>query len=258
MQKNTTQPDAIIMAAGKGTRMNSDLPKVLLPVAGKPILHWVVEACAAAGVGRCIIIVGFGSDQVRESLAGYPNCYFVEQTELLGTGHAVMMAEPLFDADDPRDVFVLGGDGPLIRKQTLEQVLQAHRQSGNQATLATSILEDPTGYGRVIRDADGSFKAIVEQKDATTDQLAVGEVNPSYYCFRSDALFTQLQQIRPDNQQGEYYLTDVPCLLKEQGNPVGVVDAVPAADVLSINTPEQLAEVDRILQERLSVLPKKD
>lgn len=248
-----SQPvDAIIMAAGKGTRMNSELPKVLLDVNGKPMVQWVVDACLAAGCERVIVVVGFKGEKVKEALAGNRACLFVEQTEQLGTGHAVMMAHELFDPDQNRDVFVLGGDGPLIRSQTLDQLLNVHRQGQFPATLATAVIDDPKGYGRVIRDSDGTFKAIVEQKDATPAQLAVCEVNPSYYCFRSDVLFARLLQIKPNNQQGEYYLTDVPGILKSEGQAVGVVDAVPKDDVLSINTPEQLAEVDRILRRRLA------
>jgi bifunctional UDP-N-acetylglucosamine pyrophosphorylase/glucosamine-1-phosphate N-acetyltransferase len=240
------------MAAGKGTRMNSELPKVLLDVNGKPMVQWVVEACLAAGCERVIVVVGFMGDLVKRALADNPACLFVEQTEQLGTGHAVMMAHALFDPDQNRDVFVLGGDGPLIRSQTLDQLLTVHREGQFPATLATAVIDDPNGYGRVIRDSDGTFKAIVEQKDATPQQLAVCEVNPSYYCFRSDVLFAKLLQIKPNNQQGEYYLTDVPGILKSEGQAVGVVDAVPKDDVLSINTPEQLAEVDRILRRRLA------
>ncbi|MFG0249728.1 MAG: NTP transferase domain-containing protein [Phycisphaeraceae bacterium JB051] len=244
--------DAIIMAAGKGTRMNSELPKVLLDVHGKPMVQWVVDACLAAGCDRVIVVIGFKGDQVKAALCSYDQCYFVEQTQQLGTGHAVMMAKDLFDPSAGRDVFVLGGDGPLIRAQTLDQLLQVHRDGTFPATLATAVIDDPTGYGRVIRDSDNTFKAIVEQKDATAEQLAVHEVNPSYYCFKSDALFAKLSQIKPNNQQGEYYLTDVPGILKSEGNAVGVVDAVPKDDVLSINTREQLAEVDRILQSRMA------
>ncbi len=244
--------DAIIMAAGKGTRMNSELPKVLLDVYGKPMVQWVVDACLLAGCERVIVVIGFKGDQVKAALSQYEQCYFVEQTQQLGTGHAVMMAKDLFDPSASRDVFVLGGDGPLIRAQTLDQLLQVHRDGTFPATLATAVIDDPTGYGRVIRDSDNTFKAIVEQKDATEEQLAVHEVNPSYYCFKSDALFAKLSQIKPNNQQGEYYLTDVPGILKSEGNAVGVVDAVPKDDVLSINTREQLAEVDRILQTRMA------
>jgi len=246
-----TPVDAIIMAAGKGTRMDSDLPKVLLEVNGKPMLQWVVDACLEAGCERVIIVVGYMADQVKKSLANTCACLFVEQTEQLGTGHAVMMAHELFDPKKSRDVFVLGGDGPLIRSQTLVQLLKVHREGNFPASLATAVIDDPTGYGRVIRDSDNTFKVIVEQKDATADQRAVCEVNPSYYCFRSESLFAKLLEIKPNNRQGEYYLTDVPGILKSQGQTVGIVDAVPADDVLSINTPQQLAEVNRILCGRL-------
>lgn len=248
---NLAPPASIILAAGKGTRMGGDLPKVVHEVAGEPMVRWVVRACRAAGVGRCVLVVGYRQELVREAVADMADLEFVEQREQLGTGHAVRMARPLFEGA-LSDVFVLAGDGPLIRAHTLAQVLATHRRCGADATLATAILEDPTGYGRIVRDRSGRFAAIVEQKDATPDQLAIREVNPSYYCFRSDALFGALEQVRNDNQQGEYYLTDVPGLLQRAGRTVAVEAAVPAEDVWSINTPEQLAEVDRILRHRLS------
>jgi bifunctional UDP-N-acetylglucosamine pyrophosphorylase/glucosamine-1-phosphate N-acetyltransferase len=214
------------------------------------MINWVVDACHDAGVERCIIVVGYQGDLVRDALANESRCAFVEQTEQLGTGHAAQMGEPLFDGE-PCDVFVLAGDGPLIRSDTLHTLLATHRKAQAAATLATAVIDNPDGYGRVIRDADGSFGRIVEQKDADAEQLKVREVNPSYYCFRSDALFATLRQIDNDNRQGEYYLTDVPGLLKARGRVVSVVDAVPPEDVLSINTPDQLADVDRILRERI-------
>ncbi len=251
--KTSDAPQAIILSAGKGTRMNSDLPKVVHRVADKPMVWWVAEACRQAGVTRCVVVVGYGADKVRESLAGRSDCVFVEQKEQLGTGHATRMAEPVFTGQPVSDVFVLAGDGPLIRARTLAQLLQVHRQTDYAATLATAILDDPSGYGRVIRNpSDRSFDRIVEQKDASPDQLKVREINPSYYCFRSDLLFAGLSRVKNTNSQREYYLTDVPALLKAQGHRVGVVDAVHAADVLSINTPEQLAQVDRILRARLA------
>jgi bifunctional UDP-N-acetylglucosamine pyrophosphorylase/glucosamine-1-phosphate N-acetyltransferase len=249
---NPQPPHAIILAAGKGTRMNSDLPKVVHPVADKPMVWWVAEACRRAGVSRCVVVVGYRAGDVKRALADRDDCVFVEQTEQLGTGHAARMAAPLFVNDSSADVFVLAGDGPLIRDATLTRLLQAHRENGAAATLATAVLDDPSGYGRVVRHADGSFRQIVEQKDATPAQLAVREVNPSYYCFRSDLLFAALAEVKNTNSQREYYLTDVPALLQAQGHRVSVVDAVPAEDVLSINTPEQLAEVDRILRARLA------
>lgn len=231
--------------------MGGDKPKVLYEVAGLPMVTWVVRACRMAGVSRCVIVVGYKGDDVRAALVDEPGCEFVEQTEQLGTGHAARMAAPLFEADEIGDTFVLAGDGPLIRAATLEKLLHAHREREADATLATAVIDDPMGYGRVIRDPhDGDFMAIVEQKDATPEQLAINEVNPSYYCFRSQALFAALARVSNDNQQGEYYLTDVPGLLRSEGRSVAVVDAVPAEDVLSINTPQQLEEVDRILRER--------
>ena len=161
------------------------------------------------------------------------------------------MAEPLFAGQLPGDVFVLAGDGPLIRAQTLTVLLHKHRSSGAAATLATAVIDDPTGYGRVLRTSDGGFDRIVEHKDATVQQRMIREINPSYYCFRSDALFGALKQLQPNNRQGEYYLTDAPAILKSQGLKVMVADSVPSEDVLSINTPVELAQVDGILRRRL-------
>ncbi len=264
-QSNSKDPQAILLAAGKGTRMgDGTLPKVLHPVAGRPMIHWVVDACRAAGVERVVVVVGYRGDLVQDALAdaaGAGQVEFVEQAEQRGTAHAVQIAVPLFKDQPTCDVFVLAGDGPLIRPTTLQQLLETHRDTDAAATLATAVLDDPTGYGRVLRtpggDASGgdafggAFDRIVEQKDATPDQLAVREVNPSYYCFDSAALFDTLEQVGNANASGEYYLTDVPGLLREAGRTVSLVDAVPPEDVLSINTPEHLATVDAILQERL-------
>lgn len=260
------KPQAIILAAGKGKRMaagggdtvspdGNPLPKVLYPAAGKPMVWWVVQACKAAGVERCILVIGYEGEQVKAALADETCCVYVEQTEQLGTGHAARMAEPLFTDQPATDVFVLAGDGPLIRPQTLELLLKTHRDAGPNgaaATLATAQLDDPTGYGRVIRSADGGLETIVEHKDCTPKQLQVREVNPSYYCFQSDLLFAGLARVKADNSQGEYYITDVPALLKGDGHPVAVVDAVPSDDIHSVNTPEQLALVDAILRRRLA------
>ena len=257
MTTPNSRVDAIIMAAGKGTRMGGDLPKVLYPVAGEPMVKWVVRACREAGAERCILVVGYKQELVREALADEPGVEFVEQLEQKGTAHAAQMAQPCFEGKPLGDLFVLAGDGPLIRAQTLSRLLEAHRRSGAASTLATSIIENPTGYGRIVRDDTGHFSAIVEQKDATDEQLAIKEVNPSYYCFDGPAMFKTIDQIGANNAQGEYYITDAPGLIKEQGHPVTVVDAVPPEDVLSINNPDQLAEVDRILRERLG-LPQAD
>ena len=245
--------DAIIMAAGKGTRMGGDLPKVVHEVAGKPMVYWVVKACKEAGAKRCILVVGYKAELVREALAGEEGVEFVEQTEQLGTAHAVQMAEPVFEGKPIGDVFVLAGDGPLIRAQTLSRLVEVHRRTNAAATLATSIIDDPTGYGRIVRDSDSQFDAIVEQKDATEAQRAIQEVNPSYYCFDGQKMFKTIDQIGANNAQGEYYITDAPGLLKTSGQTVTIVDAVPPEDVLSINNPDQLATVDLILRDRLGM-----
>lgn len=251
-------PDAILLAAGRGTRIGKDRPKVLLEVAGRPMLAWIVDACHEAGVGRCVVVVG--PDQ-RESVAAAVDttmpCHFVVQKERLGTAHAAQAAAPICQGHRG-DVFVLAGDGPLIRAPTLNALHREHADRGAAATLATAVLERPEGYGRVLRNPDGSFDRIVEEKDATAAQRAVHEVNPSYYCFRSSALFAALPLIEPRNRQAEYYLTDVPALLKRQGHAIGLVDAVDAEEAMSINTPEQMREVDAILRQRLGTASQTD
>ena len=246
-------PTAIILAAGKGTRMRSDLPKVLHPVGGRPMVRAVVDACRAAGCGRVVLVVGYKQELVREALRDDPSVEFAVQTEQLGTGHAVMCARGLLEreASEPgRPVFVLAGDGPLIRAATLRALLSRHVETGAKATLATAVIDDPSGYGRIVRSADGRFAGIVEEKDATAEQKRIREVNPSYYCFDGSALFETLARVSPNAASGEYYITDVPGLLLAAGERVEVIDAVPPEDVLSINTPEQLAAVDAIYRSR--------
>ncbi len=174
------------------------------------------------------------------------------QEEQLGTGHAVMMAAPVYaGAPAGHAAFVLCGDGPLIRAQTLSKIRSRHAETGAKATLATAVLDDATGYGRIARDSAGRFAAIVEQKNCTPEQLKIKEVNPSYYCFEAGALFASLKKVERNPVSGEYYLTDVPGLLLAEGERVEVLQAVPPEDVLSINTPEDLARVDSIYRERV-------
>ena len=196
--------------------MGGDLPKVVHEVCGRPMVNWVVDACRAAGVSRCVVVVGYRGELVREALAeererAGMTIAFVEQAEQLGTGHAALMAEPVLSGDEAEDdTFVLNGDGPLIRCSTLRALLDTHRSEQADGTVATAVLDDPTGYGRVIRDADGELLAIVEQKDATPEQRAVREINPNYLCYRTSVLFDAIRKVGSDNAQGEMYLTDVP------------------------------------------------
>jgi UDP-N-acetylglucosamine diphosphorylase/glucosamine-1-phosphate N-acetyltransferase len=241
---------AIILAAGKGTRMNSDLPKVAHSVAGRAIVGWVVDACRRAGSEKIILVVGHRADDVRDLFAGDDeDIQYVEQREQLGTGHATRCAEPAL-AGFGGDVLVLAGDGPLIRPSTIEAMLRKHRATRAAATLATSIIDDPTGYGRIVRDASNRFAAIVEHKNASPSQRSIREVYPSYACFRATRLFDMLRELKPDALSREYYLTEVFAMLTARGEVVEIVDAVPPDDVLSINTPEELARVDAILRSR--------
>jgi bifunctional UDP-N-acetylglucosamine pyrophosphorylase/glucosamine-1-phosphate N-acetyltransferase len=240
-----------VLAAGKGTRMGSDLPKVLHRAAGEPMVRHVVAALRGCGAGPIVLVVGHGADLVRDAFAGEGDLRFALQPEQLGTGHAVQcgIAE-LADASPQRTVLVLCGDGPLVQASTLRKLLAAHAAAGAAATLATSRVADPAGYGRIVRDAAGGFRAIVEDRDATAAERAIDEINPSVYAFRVGALLETLPRLGRQNAKGEIYITDAFGMLVADGGRVAVVDAVPSAEVLSVNTPAQLAEVDAILRAR--------
>lgn len=244
-------PAAIVLAAGKGTRMGSDLPKVLHAAAGAPMVRHVVAALRGVAASPIVLVVGHGADLVRDAFAGEADLRFATQSEQLGTGHAVQcgVAE-LADCPRERTILILCGDGPLVRSSTLRSLLAAHAESGAAATLATSRVADPAGYGRIARDAAGRFRAIVEDRDATAAERAIDEINPSVYAFRLGALLDALPRLGRENAKGEVYLTDAFGLLVADGESVAVVEAVPAEEVLSVNTPAQLAEVDAILRSR--------
>jgi UDP-N-acetylglucosamine diphosphorylase/glucosamine-1-phosphate N-acetyltransferase len=247
-------PAAIILAAGKGTRMGGDLPKVVHPVGGRPMICAVVDACRAAGCARIIVVVGYKQELVRDALAGVPEIEFAVQDQQLGTGHAVLCAESTLLAAKrvSEATLVLAGDGPLIRPDTIRLLLDRHARTRAAATLATAIIDDPTGYGRIVRDAQGAFTGIVEHKNATPAQRETREINPSYYCFRTGVLFDALRAVTRNPLSGEYYLTDVLGLLLSRGERVEVAPGVPPQDVLSINTPGELAVVDRLFRARTS------
>lgn len=241
---------AIILAAGKGTRMKSKLPKVLHPVCGQPMLAYVMDACRQAGCEKLICVVGFGAERVRETFADATDVVWVEQTEQLGTGHAVMVCgDHLADLDGP--VLIAAGDGPLVRGETLAEVIEAHQASGAACTLATCILDDPMAYGRIVRDEAGELVGIVEHLDADESQRAIREVNVSLYCYDAARLREALGALTNDNAKGEYYLTDTLGILRDAGRSLAAVPAVPARDVLSINDRRQLAEVNALMQQRV-------
>jgi len=242
---------AIILAAGKSTRMKSKQPKALHPVCGRPMLHYVIQACCDAGVTRILMVVGHGKDQIMGEFGADKRIAWVEQTEQLGTGHAAMVCRDELKKHPTGDVFILAGDGPLIRGEVLKTLHNAHKDEHAAASMATAILEDPTGYGRIYRDAEGNFLEIVEQIDCTPEQLKIQEVFPSYYCVKSQDLLDALGKLTNTNKKGEYYLTDVFGILRKAGKRVVAVQAVTQEDVIGVNNRQQLAEVDAIMQERI-------
>ncbi|MEX0718514.1 MAG: NTP transferase domain-containing protein [Planctomycetaceae bacterium] len=243
-----TAPVAVLLAAGKGTRMKSDRPKVLHEAGGRSLIEHVLAAVRAAGVGRIVVVVGYRAADVRAALAGQPDVEFALQAEQLGTGHAVMMcAEALQNHDGP--VFVLAGDTPLVRPESLRALLDDQRRAGAACVIGTAETDANEGLGRIVRDAAGNFERIVEHRDATPEQRAIRETNTGCYVFDCAALLAALAQLRPDNAQAEYYLTDCPALLKAEGRPVLASRRLSIEEALGVNTPEQLAEAERALAE---------
>lgn len=241
-------PVAVILAAGKGKRMKSDLPKVLHKVGGRPMVEYVVDTTRQLGIKRIILVVGHRWEQAKDYLESLP-AELVLQREQLGTGHAVLQVRGLLSGYQG-DLLILCGDVPLLRAETLKDLLQQHRKRKAAATVLTSILEDPSGYGRIIRDKQGMVQEIVEDKDASADQKKVKEINTGTFCFDKASLFSVLKKVTKDNEQGEYYLTDTLKLLLRQNRPVWAVVASDPSETLGINSPEELKEVDRILSAR--------
>ena len=236
----------VVLAAGQGKRMHSALPKVLQPLAGQPLLEHVVRAARALKPAGIHVVYGHGGEQVREAFAGQPDLHWALQAEQLGTGHAVVQAMPAIP-DDHR-VLVLCGDVPLIRAQTLERLVG---DGGNLAVL-TAKLADATGYGRVLRNGNGKVTRIVEHKDATDDERRVNEINTGLIAFDARALRRYLGNLKNDNAQREYYLTDVIGMAVADHVDVDGIVAEQATEVLGINDRAQLATAERALQRRLA------
>ena len=237
-----------IMAAGKGTRMKSDLAKVLHPVQGRSMIHHVIAQARSLNPGKIICIIGHQRDKVREELAD-EGVEFVVQDPQNGTGHAVQQTAGLL-SDFIGDVLVLSGDVPLLTPETLQSLARKHREQNADITVLTALFDDPFGYGRMIRNGDGVVIRIVEQKDAMPEELEVREINSGIYLFDAGVLFDRLHQLRPENAQGEYYLTDVVKMAADDGLRVLTHIANDPAEIQGINTLEQLAEADRVLGAR--------
>lgn len=232
---------AVILAAGEGKRMKSRLPKVLCQVLFKPMVDWVIDAAAGTADEVCVG-VGHGGELVKARTAG--RCVAVEQRERLGTGHAVMQAAEFLQAHKGGNVLILCGDAPLMDRETLAAALAAHETAGNAVTVISAHLENPFGYGRIIRDEEGSLAAIVEQKDASPAEKAVDEVNSGTYWFKADDLLAVLPRLRNVNAQGEYYLTDAVGLLLDDGKKAGAFAAANPDVVLGANDRAGLAKLN--------------
>lgn len=241
------QAAAIILAAGQGSRMKSKKAKVLHKVAGLEMVNHTVRSVRLAGIDRIIVVIGFQGDKVRAVLDGVS---LAEQKEQLGTGHAVDQCRHLL-GDFTGPVLVTYGDTPLFRGETFRKLLEHHSQSKAAATIVTAIFDDPTGYGRVVRDGQGHVLGVVEHKDANGQELQIKEINTGTYCFDSQLLFHYLTQITPENAQAEYYLPDVIPLMIKGGHTVEGFVLDDAAESMGINDRIQLAEAEAILRDRI-------
>ncbi|MGQ0634209.1 MAG: bifunctional UDP-N-acetylglucosamine diphosphorylase/glucosamine-1-phosphate N-acetyltransferase GlmU [Planctomycetaceae bacterium] len=244
-----SSPVAVVLAAGKSTRMKSALPKVLHEVCGRPMIDYVLDSARTAGVGRLVVIVGHEAEMVKSALAGSPGVEFAVQAEQKGTGHAVMMCrENLKSHDGP--VLVLTGDAPLMRSASFAALLDDYRREAAACVIGTAETENNFGLGRIVRDVRGEFVKIVEQKDATPAEQSIREINVGCYVFDCRRLFEALDRLQPNNQQREYYLTDCCAIIRDAGHRVIASRRLDIVEALGVNTRGQLAEVHKALQQR--------
>ena len=230
---------ALILAAGKGTRMRSSTPKVLVPVSGRPLVFHLLETFERAGIDDRVLVVGHGADEVKATLGdGYR---YVMQVEQKGMAHAVSMARPLLDVPDgPRRIVVTVGDSPLLRAETVEKLVGRHEEVGAACSFLTTVFEETPPYARVIRDSTGRVTGCVESHGATLEELAVREVLTSHFVFEARALWENLDAIRPHPVTGELYLTDIVSILLDAGMTVEAIPVPDSAELLGLNTPEEV------------------
>jgi CTP:molybdopterin cytidylyltransferase MocA/diadenosine tetraphosphate (Ap4A) HIT family hydrolase len=234
----------VVLAAGKGTRMPAELPKVLHPVSGEPLIAHVLETVRRLQPNRIVLVLGHRAAEIEAAIAT-DDIEVVLQREQRGTGHAVRVTREAL-ADFSGTVLVVYGDVPLLRAETLAELLELHRLENNAASILTASLEDPGGYGRIVRDAAGQCTGVVEQRDLAAGQEGIREINSGIIAFAAAELFPALERLRPDNASREYYLTDVIALLCQDGRRIGSYHLRDAAEILGVNTLEQLAEVERV------------
>lgn len=237
---------AIVLAAGKGTRMTADLPKVLHEVGGRPMVSFVIDAIRPLAGDRVYVVVGYKADEVKRACSD-ARVHFVMQEEQLGTGHAVMQCEqPLAGFDGT--VIVLNGDVPCLTENTIRKFVEFHDGEQAAATVLTAVLDDATGYGRIIKDGDGALQGIVEDKDADGKTQKIREINSGLFCFERKKLFDALKSLDRDNAQGEYYLTDVISALRRNGDRVFAYRVDDAREVAGVNTDGELDAVREYMQ----------
>ena len=237
---------AVILAGGEGKRMKSDKPKTLSPVLNKPMLLWVIGALKQVGIDDICVVKGYKKECIEEFISTLDfSVESVFQAERLGTGHAVMMAKDFLERESG-NVVILNGDAPFMSAQTISESLKYHIKNNNAATVISAEVSDPTGYGRIVRDENGSLKAIIEQKDADPETLKIKEVNSGGFWFDRQMLCSVLGKISSDNNAGEYYLPDAVKLLLAEGKRVGAFTAENSDTVLGANDPAQLEELNNI------------
>ena len=239
----------VVLAAGQGTRMKSKLFKVMHPVMGRPMVGHVVHAALEADASEVITITGHGAETIKDYLGD--KSQFVYQEEQLGTAHAVMQAKDLLEGKEGTTL-VLSGDTPLLRAETLQELMAYHEEEGAKATILTALADDPFGYGRVIRAEDDSVSKVVEEKDASSEERLVQEINTGTYCFDNQALFNALDRVNNDNAQGEYYLPDVLEILKNDAEKVGAFRLENMEEALGVNDRKALAEATAIMRKRIN------
>ncbi|OQX85411.1 MAG: UDP-N-acetylglucosamine pyrophosphorylase [Candidatus Latescibacteria bacterium 4484_7] len=236
---------AIILAAGEGTRMKSNIAKVLHKVCGKTMIRRVVETVSKIEPSRFVVVVGHQAESVKAELEGEP-VEFAVQARRLGTAHAVLSTGPILKGFDGV-IIVLNGDTPLLRAETLSGLIDHHVEQDAVVTVLTAVLDDPTGYGRIVRDTNGSLMKIIEEKDASEDEKKISEINSGIFCFDGGEMFEALRKVDRKNAQGEYYLTDVVGILKGEGKMVSAFRSDQKDEILGINTLDQLREAERLM-----------
>jgi len=245
---NSPKLNAIILAAGKGTRMKSDRLKVLHHVAGKPILAYVIEAVSTIA-SKSFVVVGHQADDVKTQFKSY-DCEFVEQPQQLGTGHAVQQVIPYINNKEQSHTIILAGDCPLIQESTLRSLLNHHNQSNSAATILTTHMPNPQGYGRMLRSKNGSVIGIKEHKDCNEKELAITEINSGIYVFNTSLLLSYILELQSNNSQQEYYLTDIIHILKEKNHLISAVVTPDHQEIIGINTRNDLAKSNKVIFNR--------